>query len=253
MSQVLGESESRERNRDKFPLVFKNDSDETVPPFAIMRVTLITGLALDGSQLFHCNKPNSTGVTHIFNGPFEVRKGKKGRGRMTMPLVARYKGSAGGGVSLGPVNDSWAVQDKGLGYTSCGNEAFTETDPNANGLVLLNIDSKGGNYTALIYESIGAGSASNPIAGKAYIYRINSDGTATEIDEDGRDNDRLYNPYNWDACGSCACSPLSGGSFLISGPPIKSTTAVTSVSCDSYETAMFAAKDDCGEAPEEGG
>lgn len=120
MSQRTGGIQTRERNRDKFPIVFINDSGETVPAFAIMQINSTEGVPLNQAQLVHVVKPTTDGKMYMFNGPLDVRDGKKGRGRLTSPAVSKCSGTLAVGDSVGPSDGSWEVSSSGSGYKCVG-------------------------------------------------------------------------------------------------------------------------------------
>lgn len=121
MSQRTGTIQSRERERDKFPIVFLNNSGETVPPHAIMQIQSVSGVPVDMAQLVTINKPNSTTSQYIVNGPLSVEDQKQGRARLASPLIIRFTGTTPVlGDDVGPSASSWAVSTSGSGYVALG-------------------------------------------------------------------------------------------------------------------------------------
>lgn len=106
---------------------FRNDSGETVPPFAVLRVT---GTTVNNSMpAITCAKPNATSYNFYFvNGPFAVRNGKFGQGTYGPHVVARYDTAATPTLDAewGPQSGSWFLSTAGSGFRIVGEISATK-------------------------------------------------------------------------------------------------------------------------------
>src|SRR5262245_11816078 len=100
MSQRNGELQARDREREEYQVVFKNNSGETIPPHAIMQIESASACVVKaGNRRFiTVIKPNSTTGQYIINGPLSVAVPSTdntgyGRGRILGPMVIRFTGS----------------------------------------------------------------------------------------------------------------------------------------------------------------
>ncbi len=168
MTQSFGDSESRERNRDKFPIVFKNDSDETVPPFAIMQISSVDGVELGKAQLVHIIKPDGDGEAYMFNGPLAVRTGKKGRGRLTMPVVAKCNGTLAIGDVVGPAEDSWAVNNEGDGYKCLSSNPGNDEEGDPGFVLVASLGGGSGGALLKATAQINGRDSDDPTTSEAY-------------------------------------------------------------------------------------
>lgn len=105
----------------KYGVDFRNDSSETAPAGALMRVTGIVDL--NGRKVFTINKPNKIRYAGILiNGPQPVAAGAYGRATRTLPAVVLLS-SASGEVAVGDicgtVDDSWSAQKNRGGQFQC--------------------------------------------------------------------------------------------------------------------------------------
>lgn len=98
----------------------KNDSGETIPAFAAMR---ITGQDSD-SKSFTVDKPDTDSqVNVLFNGPCEIPSGLEGVGTHDMPATARYEQADGtpvAGQEWGVEADGWKLRRVKGGYLIAG-------------------------------------------------------------------------------------------------------------------------------------
>lgn len=96
----------------QFGVDFRNDSGETAPAGALMRVTGI--VSLNGRTVFTINKPSKQHYLGILiNGPIPVADGGYGRATRTLPAVV-LTDTAGGTINVGDicgtVDGSWGAQ-----------------------------------------------------------------------------------------------------------------------------------------------
>lgn len=98
---------------------FKNVSAETIPAFAVMRVT--GTIQVEGMTAITCAKPNSSSFSfYVVNGPAAVRAGFFGQCTYGPSLVVRYSGSPSLDDDLGPTNGSWEISSGGSGFRVVG-------------------------------------------------------------------------------------------------------------------------------------
>lgn len=102
---------------------FRNDSGETVPAFALMRVTDV--VARSGQPLFVVEKPNGEDGPHLVNGPTPAPSadGVNFGEAQDRVLVAGYFDDAGTpaiGDDFGPVDAEWRFSPDGTGWTFLG-------------------------------------------------------------------------------------------------------------------------------------
>lgn len=115
---------------DFFPVPFRNDSNETIPAFAVMRVTgVATGMSI---PLVTVAKPSSSFQRlYLVNGPIPVAGGSKSR---EMPGFGTWADQAGFvlyddantpayGESWGPSDGSWEIKKWRYGFTILGGAA----------------------------------------------------------------------------------------------------------------------------------
>lgn len=101
-------------------LPFRNVDTETVPAFAVMKVsgteTLLT------RTLLQCEQPDgSAGAIYVTNGPTSVTPQKFGSCNAGRSCVARYSGTTpGNGDQWGPANGQWELDTGGIGFTIFG-------------------------------------------------------------------------------------------------------------------------------------
>lgn len=97
-------------------LSYRNDSGETVPPFAALKPTGM--VEIDGAGVVTCDKPDADDqVPLFFNGPAEVAADGYGRCTADFPAVARYSGSAPSvGDTVGAADASWSLEKDATGY-----------------------------------------------------------------------------------------------------------------------------------------
>jgi hypothetical protein len=93
-------------------VAFRNDSSETVPAYAVMKMT---GTAVvNGAYIFKADKPDTWGsqYSHYLNGPFDVEDGAYGTSYIpTCPTWVKYDTGATPAVGemWGPKNDEWEL------------------------------------------------------------------------------------------------------------------------------------------------
>lgn len=88
---------------------FRNDSGETIPPFAAMR---ITGVAmLDDQIVLTVNKPNSSTFETLINGPQAVATTETGTGYKYGILQAKVEAGRMLGETLKAKASSWELED----------------------------------------------------------------------------------------------------------------------------------------------
>lgn len=99
---------------------FRNESGETVPAFAVMRVT--GSVVLKGRVFLRIGKPNGDGRkwNHVINGPQPVDNNKLGTCFDDFPCAADGSTNIAAGKQCGPTAGSWLLQDGGDGFRSYG-------------------------------------------------------------------------------------------------------------------------------------
>lgn len=106
---------------NNWEIPFKNDSGETVPPFACMRVKGIE--TLGDRSIVTIGKPNTYGsqFSHYLNGPIEVANGKYGSCTNVFPAIAKSgTGTLTNGTLWGPRSGVWTVEVKTGGFIVVG-------------------------------------------------------------------------------------------------------------------------------------
>lgn len=95
---------------------FRNDSGETVPPYAVLRIT--GQVVIQGDAIFTCAKPNSDQQKwYGVNGSGQVVANAIGEMTMTPQCIARYQGSSPGvGDAYGPQNNNWNLVSGEQGF-----------------------------------------------------------------------------------------------------------------------------------------
>ena len=104
---------SFDRNRDWLP--YLNNAGETVPAFAVVRITGIT------AGVYQVSKPNAYGsfLDHAFNQAVDVPSGGKGMLSFAAPVWGYYDtadGTPAFGESWGPINASWKLRKLSVGF-----------------------------------------------------------------------------------------------------------------------------------------
>lgn len=105
----------------QWPQVFKNDSGETIPPFAAMiqKSPGVTTTDLNGDVAILCDKPGATFTPTVFvNGRYAVTAGKLGRCCPigTCPVAHDPDWTPAFGEAGGIKPDSWLIWK---GYPAC--------------------------------------------------------------------------------------------------------------------------------------
>lgn len=121
-------------------LNFRNDSGETAPGFAVMRVVEVTERGeLDDVILIR--QPRDGNYCYVINGPQPVGPGKFGRCTFDFPAYALFDGqstSQGGmtsqdiprnGQEWGPENNSWKLVKGNSGFRIWGNAYTVDEGP----------------------------------------------------------------------------------------------------------------------------
>ena len=103
------------------PVKFRNDSNETVPPYSVMKVTG----GVDG-PLLTINKPDATfNRLYLVNGKSPVPASKQGKGTwLSESAYVAYNDSAGTpayGEVWGPKSGQWTLEKHRAGFTIQGN------------------------------------------------------------------------------------------------------------------------------------
>lgn len=97
---------------------FKNDSGETIPPFACMRVKGVE--ALSGNRIaIKMGKPDTYGsqLSHYINGPIEVANGKYGSCTNVFPAIVKAgSGTLTNGTLWGPRSGGWTIEKETGGF-----------------------------------------------------------------------------------------------------------------------------------------
>ncbi len=105
-------------------MILRNDSSETIPGFAVMR---ITGAGNDAAGQFFLlvNKPsNSFETWYLINGPFPILAGKYGSTCDRYPCYAAYDdgmGTPAYGNSWGAKSGTWKLAPNRDGFDIVGN------------------------------------------------------------------------------------------------------------------------------------
>lgn len=113
-------------------LTFRNDSGETIPGFAVMRITgVIERDGLDSVVLVR--KPKTGNYCYMVNGPLPVAANAYGYGTFDFPAYALFDGQTSGpvgatyaalpvnGEEWGPENNSWKLVKDNPGFRIWGN------------------------------------------------------------------------------------------------------------------------------------
>jgi hypothetical protein len=100
---------------------FQNVSGESIPAFAVMRVT---GTAvINGMPAITCAKPNATSYNfYVINGPHDVQNGAYGQCTYGPSVVVRYNTGTSPTLDAewGAVNGSWLLGSGGTGFRVVG-------------------------------------------------------------------------------------------------------------------------------------
>lgn len=145
-------------------LSFRNQSEEAIPPFAVLRPTGV--ITVHGQAVLTVSKPDTSGgLAHFFNGPFPVEVGGFGSCTADFPCYAAHDPSdqPALGDEWGPEAGSWQLVKANAGYQILGGAQdgrvqVTAARPTA-ALVhfYLNADlERGGSQTAQVLEWNGA-------------------------------------------------------------------------------------------------
>lgn len=156
-------------------LAFRNDSGETIPPFAVLRITGV--VTIEGRAVLTVAKPNADGGTfYAVNGAVSVVSGGYGSCTRDAPCMAACDDSVtpSVGEEWGVMSASWELQRGYGGYRVIG----VETGDNDRALVVRSDDivrfelyatlSKGG--SALAKPVYWNGSAYTAIANTITVY-----------------------------------------------------------------------------------
>ncbi|MBX9788592.1 MAG: hypothetical protein K2Y37_06725 [Pirellulales bacterium] len=98
-------------------LSFRNDSAETIPPCAVMRIT--GAVELEGQAVLTVDKPDADGGTHyVFNGALAVAAGEFGSCTHSFPCCALFNpaDAPAVGQAWGAQSGSWALKKGNRGY-----------------------------------------------------------------------------------------------------------------------------------------
>lgn len=105
-------------------MLIRNDSNETVPSFAVMRVTGASNDAA-GQFFLKVDKPSDSFETYyLVNGPFPILAGKYGVASDQYPCYAAYDdglGTPAYGDSWGAKSGSWQLAPNRDGFDILGN------------------------------------------------------------------------------------------------------------------------------------
>lgn len=97
---------------------YRNDSGETVPPFALIEVT---GTVSGSSRAtLTCRKPTNSGCTFVSNGPFAVADGAFGDCMVSAHRIVKYTGSVAAGDEIGPSPGNWYASNDEFGMMVLG-------------------------------------------------------------------------------------------------------------------------------------
>lgn len=102
-------------------LSFRNDSGETIPPCAVMRITGV--IEIEGQAVLTVDKPDADGGTHyVFNGAFAVADGDFGSATHSFPCCALFNpaDAPAAGQQWGAQSGSWAIKKNISGYRVVG-------------------------------------------------------------------------------------------------------------------------------------
>ena len=88
---------------------YRNDSGETVPAFAVMKVTGVVAAAARATLT--CDKPDSDATMYVTNGPFAVSDGAFGDCCVTPHRIVNYTGSLSAGDRCSPKVNDWVVEE----------------------------------------------------------------------------------------------------------------------------------------------
>ena len=116
--------------------LFKNNSAETVPPFACLQIADDFTRAPDSGRLvFPVIKPDAVGESAqhaarmMFNLGWPVAAGSTGLGTLSLPAFALVDEDVlGPGFACGPADDSWSLHTGGLAYTVRGRQTVGDDD-----------------------------------------------------------------------------------------------------------------------------
>lgn len=104
-------------------LAFRNDSGETIPAFAAMRITGV--VTIEGRSVIKVDKPNDDNLTNLlFNSPVNVPSGGYGSGTHEFPCYAKYQTASSAVLDeeWGTESGSWALKKDNTGYLIIGGE-----------------------------------------------------------------------------------------------------------------------------------
>jgi hypothetical protein len=149
MAQRTGTIQTLDLLSSKFPIVFKNNSSESVPAFGIMQIESVSGVPSGMAQLVTINKPSGTDGQYLINGPLVVRAGKRGRCRILSAMTIAYTGTDPAlGDTVGPSSGSWLASTAGSGYVALGGAE--------DGVVLCRVEGGGGGGRIAILQATAA-------------------------------------------------------------------------------------------------
>jgi hypothetical protein len=206
-----------------FPIVVKNTHSSTAPAYAILEITGVTNYGTD--TIYDVSRPTgSADAKYVINGPDSIVNDAYGAATNQYPANVAYDTGATPALNedWGPVSGSWLLTKSGTGWIILGGHASG----------IVRVAASGGSnmavFTADISSTIAAGSAGSPTSGSGTVYRINSDGSATNLGAQD-----LWNPFEIGAVGSATCQYLGGGQYLLTGiiPPCSSLEVVTGFQC----------------------
>lgn len=117
-----------------YPIPFRNDSGETIPAFAVMRV--LPSVSLGSIPMIAVGKPNSTFKRrYLVNGPFPVSgaSGQNTFGLGTWADQSAYvlyddANTPAEGEEWGPSNGSWKIKKYRYGFHILGGATGGDTD-----------------------------------------------------------------------------------------------------------------------------
>jgi hypothetical protein len=115
---------------------FRNDAEEEIPAFAVMRVTGIE--TTGGRATATVAKPSSTFQRlYLVNGAVKVASGKFGEGSwLSEANYVLYNASSGTpayGESWGPKNGQWSLEEYRYGFTILGGNTGSDDSSHAKG------------------------------------------------------------------------------------------------------------------------
>ena len=119
-------------------LAFRNDSGETIPAFAVMRITGV--VTIEGRAVLTVAKPNADSLKNVlFNSSASVSSGGYGSGTYEFPCYAKYQTSSSAVLNdeWGTANGLWALKKDNTGFAIIGGET-------ADRVIVRNVGGEGG-------------------------------------------------------------------------------------------------------------